>query len=419
MERFVIEGKTPLSGKIRIQGAKNAALPILAGSLLAEGIYEIVDVPHLLDINVMLEILYSLGAKVGFNNNIVTLDTNGVSSTEIQPKLMSLMRSSIFLMGPLLARFNEVTVSRPGGCAIGERKIDLHLKGLKALGAVIEEKEDFITCRAKKLIGTEIFLDYPSVGATENIMMAATRAIGETKIINAAKEPEIVDLQNFLIKMGAKISGAGTNVIIIKGVNNLHPVSYQIIPDRIVAGTYMVAVGLAGGNLQISNVIPEHIAIVLEYLRAIGIEIDIDNDIINVESNGKVMRSIDKITTAPYPGFPTDMQAQFMSLLTITNGVSIIEEKVFDSRYKHINDLKLMGADIKIWNNAAYINGVDTLKGCQVEATDLRAGAALILAGLAAEGKTIISKIHHIDRGYERIEDTLRAVGAKIIREMG
>lgn len=418
MEKFVIKGGTPLSGKIRVQGAKNAALPIMAASLLAEGVHQIKDVPNLLDIEVMIKILEAIGAKVEFSNNVINVDTSNITSTKIPEILMSQMRSSIFLMGPLLARFGEVTISKPGGCAIGERKIDLHLKGLVELGATIEEFDGFYKCRTAGLIGTDIFLDYPSVGATENIMMAAVRAKGETRIENAAKEPEIVDLQNYLNKMGAKVNGAGTNLITIKGVERLNPSSYQVIPDRIVVGTLMAAVAIAGGRVEIENVIPEHVAIITDYLQRIGIEISIDNDIIIVQRDkNKGIKPISRIITSPYPGFPTDMQAQFMSLLVIADGVSIIEERVFDSRYKHVLELRKLGANIRIDEDVFILNGVEKLIATEVEATDLRAGAALILAGLAAQGITTVNHISHIDRGYENIEVLLQSIGANIARE--
>ncbi|GBF11976.1 UDP-N-acetylglucosamine 1-carboxyvinyltransferase [Tepidibacillus infernus] len=416
MEKLIIEGGRPLSGKIKVQGAKNAALPILAASLLAEGTHVIQDVPHLLDIDVMIQILRSLGAQVDFNHHTVMIDTRSILSTKVPEELMRLMRSSIFLMGPLLARFNQVSVSKPGGCAIGERKIDLHLKGLEALGAKIIDRDGLITCTAKELVGTVITLDYPSVGATENIMMAAVKARGETKIIYAAKEPEIVDLQNFLNQMGAKISGAGTDVITIKGIEELVPITYQIIPDRIVAGTFITVVGIAGGSIELNNVIPEHLTSVIEYLKRVGVEIETDNDIMVVKRMTP-LKAVEKIYTSPYPGFPTDMQAQMMTLLTLAQGFSIMEERVFDSRFKHVDELIRMGADIRIDQSTAYIRGVPYLTGAHVEATDLRAGAALILAGLAARGKTIVHQVHHVDRGYERIEESLNAIGAKILRE--
>ncbi|MFV9509984.1 UDP-N-acetylglucosamine 1-carboxyvinyltransferase [Tepidibacillus sp. LV47] len=417
MESFVIEGGRALYGTIKIQGSKNAALPILAASLLAEGIHQIDDVPRLLDIDVMVQILTRLGVDVKREQNTISLDTRTILSTVVPEELMSQMRSSIFLMGPLLARFHEVTVSKPGGCAIGERKIDLHIKGLKALGAKIEEVENHIICRADRLTGTTIVLDYPSVGATENIMMAATRADGETKIIHPAKEPEIVDLQNFLNMLGAKVSGAGTDMITIEGVKRLHSVPYyQIIPDRIVAATFMAAVGITGGKITLKNVIPAHLSKVIEYLHNVGIEIENDHDIMTIKRDNRRLKAVKKIITSPYPGFPTDMQAQFMVLLSIADGISTIEETVFDSRYKHVKQLISMGAKIEVDGRLATIYGVDHLFGREVVASDLRAGAALVLAGMAAEGKTTVHDIYHIDRGYEKLEETLQALGANIMR---
>ena len=417
MESFIIEGGKPLSGKIKIQGAKNAALPILAASLLAEGIHQIDDVPQLLDIEVMLQILKELGVTVQQETNTITLDTRSIQSTKVPDDLMSQMRSSIFLMGPLLARFHQVTISRPGGCAIGERKINLHLKGLEALGAEFEELDDHIICRADQLIGAKIVLDFPSVGATENIMMAATRAKGQTKILNAAKEPEIVDLQNFLRMMGAKITGAGTDEITVEGVDTLYSVPYyQIIPDRIAAATFMAAVGIAGGKIGIENIIPTHLSRVIKYLQLVGIEFENDHDIMIVKREKNPLKAIERVITSPYPGFPTDMQAQFMALLSLANGVSRIEEKVFDSRYKHVDQLVALGANIKVDKQVATITGVNHLIGNEVLATDLRAGAALVLAGLAAEGRTTVKDIYHIDRGYENIEWILQALEANIVR---
>jgi len=417
LESFIIEGGRPLLGNIKIQGAKNAALPILAASILADGIHQIDDVPRLLDIDVMVQILQRLGVKTTIDQHLITLDTQTITNTQVPEELMSQMRSSIFLMGPLLARFREVTISRPGGCAIGERKIDLHLKGLQALGATIEESENHIICRADQLKGTTIVLDYPSVGATENIMMAATRANGETRLLNAAKEPEIVDLQNFLNMMGARVYGAGTDEITIEGVENLHAVKYyQVIPDRIAAATFMAAVGMTGGKVAIQNIIPTHLSKVIEYLQLVGIEFDYDHDIMIVKRENTRLKAVKKILTSPYPGFPTDMQAQFVALLSTANGVSMIEETVFDSRYKHVSQLLSMGAKIKTDERLATIYGIERLKGVEVTASDLRAGAALVLAGLTAEGQTTVRDIYHIDRGYENFELTLQALGANIQR---
>lgn len=415
METFAIEGGRPLSGSLRIQGAKNAALPILAAAVLAEGQFYIYDVPHLKDIKVMLEILTSLGAKTKHVDSCVDLDTSSVSVPLIPDDLMSQMRSSMFLAGPLLARLGEVTISRPGGCDIGERRIDLHLSGLTALGAKIEESEGYITFRAKQLRGTNIFLSFPSVGATENIMMAAVLAKGTTRICNAAREPEIIDLQNFLNAMGARIRGAGTDTIEISGVPRLRSVSYRIIPDRIVTGTYLLAVGISQGHVELTNTLPEHLTALIEVARSCGVEIKTRHDIMEVKCTSRP-RAYDRIITSPFPGFPTDLQAQLMVFLSQARGTSVIKETIFEARFKHVNELARMGASIYVDLGSAIIRGVNKLTATNVEATDLRAGAALVLAGLAAEGTTTVNQIHHIDRGYERLEQQLGQLGADISR---
>jgi len=412
---FQIVGGNSLSGELRIHGAKNAALPILAGAVLASGEQILDDVPQLLDIKVMLEILKSLGVDARHQDQQVTLDTSSINTTSIPEDLMGKMRSSIFLMGPLLARYGEVTVYRPGGCAIGERPIDLHLAGLKALGAEIEESEGMVRCSAPKLQGADIHLRFPSVGATENLMMAATLAEGTTKITNAAKEPEIIDLQNFLNKMGAKIEGAGTETIVIEGVKELKPIQYRIIPDRIIAGTIILAAATTRGEVTITNVIPDHISSLIGVLQASGVEIRFDHDIIKINAR-KELRSVDPIQTAPYPGFPTDMQAQIMAFLATVEGTSIITESVFEGRLKHVDELNRLGANISVDLNTAFIRGVKKLTGAEVESTDLRAGAALVIAGLVAEGKTTVNQIHYIDRGYQNFEDMLSKLGADIKR---
>ncbi|MDR7318174.1 UDP-N-acetylglucosamine 1-carboxyvinyltransferase [Brevibacillus nitrificans] len=415
METFAIEGGKPLSGSLRIQGAKNAALPILAAAILAEGQFYIYDVPYLKDIKVMLEILDSLGAKTKYQDGCVDLDSTSVSVPHIPDHLMSQMRSSIFLAGPLLARMGEVTISRPGGCDIGERRIDLHLSGLTALGAKMEESEGYITFRAKQLRGTNIFLSFPSVGATENIMMAAVLAKGTTRICNAAREPEIIDLQNFLNAMGARIRGAGTDTIEITGVPKLRSVSYRIIPDRIVTGTFLLAVGVAQGHVELTNTLPEHLTALIEVARSCGVEIKTRHDIMEIKSTSRP-RAYDRIITSPFPGFPTDLQAQLMVFLSQARGTSVIKETIFEARFKHVNELARMGASIYVDLGSAIIRGVNKLTATSVEATDLRAGAALVLAGLAAEGTTTVNQIHHIDRGYERLEQQLRQLGANISR---
>jgi len=415
LEKLIIEGGRPLQGVVRIEGAKNAALPILAASMLAEGPVTIDNVPDLLDIHVMLDILRSLGADASLKGRVAYVDATNVRTSEIPETLMSKMRSSIFLMGPLLSRFGEVTVYQPGGCAIGERKIDLHLNGLKTLGAVVTEYDNRIVCQAKRLKGADIVLDYPSVGATENLMMAAATAEGITTISNAAREPEIADLQLFLNRMGAKIIGAGTDTITIEGVEKLSPCEHRVIPDRIVTGTLMVAAAATRGNVTLENVVPGHLTSVIHALRRAGVQIAIDGDIMNVIGVSRP-RAVERIVTSPYPSFPTDLQAQMMVLLSLADGLSVVKETVFEGRFKHVNELSVMGADIRVDFNSAFIRGVPRLYGATVEATDLRAGAALVIAGLAATGRTVVEQIHHIDRGYEAIEATFRRLGGRIER---
>lgn len=415
MDKLVIEGGKPLSGTIVIQGAKNAALPILAASLLAEGTFTIEHVPELLDIDVMLNILRELGCRAEHSGDTVVLDTEPAHTSHVPESLMKQMRSSIFLMGPLLARFGEAEVYQPGGCAIGERKIDLHLQGLQALGAEIEEFGNRIVCRAEKLRGADIHLSFPSVGATENIMMAAVRAEGRTTLTNAAREPEIQDLQRFLNAMGAKIMGAGTDTITIEGVQSLNPCQYRVIPDRIVAGTIMVAAAATRGQVTLQNTQPAHLSSLIHVLRRAGVQIVVDGDIIKVGCATRP-KAVERVVTSPYPAFPTDLQSQLMVLLTLADGVSIMKETIFEGRLKHVDELSRMGADIRVDMNAAFIRGVPRLYGATVEATDLRAGAALVIAGLAAHGRTVVEQIHHIDRGYDKIESMLTRLGARISR---
>lgn len=415
MEKLVIEGGRPLSGTIRIQGAKNAALPILAASVMTEGTVTLTNVPDLLDIQVMLDILRSLGCIAEHKDETVTLDMSALHSSHIPEELMKQMRSSIFLMGPLLARFGTVQVYQPGGCAIGERKINLHLQGLEALGAEIEETENTIICRAGRLQGTDVFLDFPSVGATENIMMAAATAEGITTIHNAAREPEIQDLQNFLNRMGAKIIGAGTSTITIEGVARVQAVEYRIIPDRIVTGTLMVATAVTRGNVTLEQVCPAHLTSLIHVLKRAGVQITASGDIINVQCRTRP-KLVERVVTSPYPAFPTDLQSLMMVLLSLADGLSIMKETVFEGRFKHVDELTRMGADIRVDLNSAFIRGVPRLYGATVEATDLRAGAALVVAGLAAHGTTVVEQIHHIDRGYDRIERILGRLGAVISR---
>ncbi len=416
LDKLVIEGGRPLSGSIRIHGAKNAALPIMAASLLAEGKVQLRNVPRLLDIDVMLGILNRLGCNAVHKDDTIIVDSDGANSCHVPEDLMKQMRSSIFLMGPLLARFGEVCIYQPGGCAIGERKIDLHLRGLQALGAVIEENDHQIWCRAAKLKGNDIHLDFPSVGATENIMMAAVLAEGTTVITNAAREPEIQDLQHFLNAMGGNVMGAGTDTITVRGVDSLEPCDYEIIPDRIVAGTALIAAAATRGTVTLTHCNPAHLTSLFHVLRRAGVQIGTCNDIITISSTGRP-KAIERIVTSPYPSFPTDLQSQVMVLLALADGLSLMKETVFEGRFKHVGELVRMGADISVDLNSAFIRGVPRLYGATVEATDLRAGAALVIAGLAAQGKTVVEQIHHIDRGYDRIELMFQRLGGVMHRD--
>ena len=415
MEKIVVEKSGPLKGTVRVSGAKNSVLPILAATLLATGKSVLEDVPALRDVDVICEVLSSLGADVKRNSREkIEILSNKIDNFEAPYELMRKMRASFLVMGPLLARMGKARISMPGGCAIGTRPIDLHLKGFRALGAEITMGHGYVEARAEKLVGNKIYLDFPSVGATENIMMAAALAEGETIIENVAEEPEITDLANFLNKMGAKIKGAGTDTIRIQGVKRLTGTTHTVIPDRIEAGTYMVAAAMTGGNVLVENVVPDHLKPIIAKLREIDVEIREEDNGIRV-IGPKVIKATD-IKTLPYPGFPTDMQAQFMALLSIAKGSSVIIETVFENRFMHVSELKRMGANIRIEGRSAIIEGCKSLTGAQVKATDLRAGAALILAGLVSEGKTEITNTYHIDRGYVDIEKKLRALGGKIYR---
>ena len=418
MEKLIIHGGHELHGRVKISGAKNAVLPIIAATLLAQDKPCVLDeVPYLNDVCTIAEVLRQLGAKVDFNRQQHTLfvDSTVLKTVDAPYDLVRKMRASFVIMGPLLARYGKAKISMPGGCAIGTRPIDLHLKGFVALGAEIEIGHGFISATAqKKIKGTSIYLDFPSVGATENIIMAACMAEGQTILENAAQEPEIIDLANFLNIMGAKIRGAGTNVIKITGVPKLIGHNYTIIPDRIEAGTYMVAVAMTGGDIYIENAISEHLKPVIAKLNEAGVKIEEDIDGIRVSCN-KRPKAID-IKTLPYPGFPTDMQAQFMAMLTIADGTGLVTETVFENRFMHVDELKRMGACIKVDGRTSIVEGVPSLNGCQVKATDLRAGAAMVLAGLVANGETEVSYIHHIDRGYDNLVEKLCGLGADICR---
>ncbi len=416
MERFIIEGPTPLKGSVRVSGAKNAALPIMCATILAGGEVVLEDVPELNDVKILIEVLESLGVKVSHPEpNIYVFDSTEITNTVVGPELMGKMRASFCVMGPLLARMGKTENALPGGCAIGTRPIDLHLKGFTALGVKVTTDIGKVKACSDKIVGTSIYLDFPSVGATENIMMASVMCEGETTIENAAMEPEIVDLSNFLNKMGAEVKGAGTSTIKIKGVKQLHGCKHQIIPDRIEAGTYLIAAQQTGGDVTVKNVIVNHMRPVIFKLKDSGATVIEDTDSIRVIGN-KIIKPFD-IKTLPYPGMPTDMQAQFMALSTIADGTSVIIETVFENRFMHADELIRMGANIKVDGRNAIVQGVKTLRGCKVKATDLRCGAALLIAATSAIGKTIIEDIYHIDRGYEDIINKLSNLGAKISRE--
>ncbi len=417
MSKFVIKGGKPLKGCVSISGAKNSVLALLPATLLTDKLCEIDKVPNLKDVNVMLELLKRLGTKVeGIESEKVRIISSELTSHEAPYELVRQMRASFYVMGPLLAREGVARVAQPGGCAIGARPIDLHLKGFEALGAKIEQGHGYIEARCEgRLKGAKVYLDYPSVGATVNIMMAACLAEGTTDIENAAKEPEIVNLANFLNSMGASVSGAGQNTIRIKGVKQLHGTQYEVIPDRIEMGTYMVAAAITGGDITIENVIFDHIKPIIAKLRECGTQVIEGADYsLRIIGSGRP-KAVD-VTTLPYPGFPTDMQAQFMALMTCADGASMINETVFENRFMHTAELRRMGANIKIEGHSAVVRGVDTIQGARVNATDLRAGAALVLAALMASGTTEVDNIEHIDRGYVRLEEKLRALGADIER---
>jgi len=415
LEKFIIKNNGPLLGRVKVNGAKNAVLPIMAATLLTNEICYLENVPDLRDVKVMKEVITHFGGEfIDISKNEKSIRVRKISTSEAPYELVQKMRASFFVMGPLLAKTGVARVSLPGGCAIGARPVDLHLKGFAALGAEISQGQGYIEAKADELIGSTIYLDFPSVGATENIMMAAVLAKGETIIENAAEEPEIIDLSNFLNKMGANVRGAGTDTIRIEGVENLKGTRHEIIPDRIETGTYMVAAAITKGDVVIENIVPAHIKPVIAKLKETGAELEIGEDVIRVNASN-ISESVD-LTTLPYPGFPTDMQAQFMALMTILNGTSVINETVFENRFMHIPELARLGANIRIEGHSAIVRGVSELEGSEVVATDLRAGAALVLAGLVAKGETHVNSIYHIDRGYSNLESNLRKLGADIKR---
>ena len=415
MEKLYIVGGKPLNGKLKIKGAKNAILPMLAGCILCKDKVTLKNIPNLSDIHNMCEILRTLGCKVVEKQDQIIINSKNINSYALPSELTNKLRASIFLLGPLLALQKKARVSFPGGCNIGNRPIDIHLDGLKNLGVVITECHGFINCDATNQHCGEYTLRFPSVGATENLMMSAVFTKGITTLNNCAKEPEIVDLQNFLNKMGAKISGAGTCQILIEGVERLHGVSYSPIGDRIVAGTYIIATLCTGGNVELSNINSEYLSSLLEKIASNDCLIITKNDKIKIVSKGR-KKSIPFVETKPYPDFPTDLQAQMMTLQAVSEGTSVLVENIFESRFRHVPELVKMGADIVIKNNCAIINGRESLQGAEVTATDLRAGASLVIAGLCANGYTTINDIYHIDRGYDHIENDLASLGADIKR---
>ncbi len=417
MEKLVIEGGAVLSGSIRISGAKNSALPILAATLLCEGEAVIHNLPHLHDITTMNELLRTLGADLVMKENLsVELETSNLKSVQAPYELVKTMRASILVLGPLLARYGEAKVSFPGGCAIGSRPVDIHLKGMEALGATITIDGGYIQAVSDgRLKGAKIVMDTVTVGGTENIMMAAALAEGVSVLENAAREPEVVDLANMINAMGGDVRGAGTSIIEIHGVEKLDGGEYTVMPDRIETGTYLVAAAATGGSITVKDTDPSSLDVVLQKLRDAGAELTVDETTITLNMHGKKPKAVD-ITTAPYPGFPTDMQAQFTTLNALAEGACVVTETVFENRLIQVHELNRMGADIDLRGNTAFIRGVDRLQGAPVMATDLRASASLVIAGLAAKGETVIDRIYHIDRGYECIEEKLQLLGANIRR---
>jgi len=413
MEKLLIEGNHRLKGEVKISGAKNAVLPIMAAALLVEGETKIYRVPDLRDTRTFASLLEMLGAQIQFSNNEMIINAKPVDKPIAPYDLVNKMRASFYVLGPLIARFGRATVSLPGGCAWGPRPVDFHLKGLEKLGAKIELEGGDIIAKAKRLIGNKIRFDFPSVGATGNILMAAVNALGETKIENAAKEPEIVQLCEFLVSMGAKIDGIGTTEITINGVDELNPQQVSVIPDRIEAGTFLIA-GAALGKITLKDTIPEHLSVVIDKLIEVGAEIVIDNNDITVKP-GKKITAIDT-TTAVFPGFATDLQAQWIALMSIADGSSIVTDTIYKDRFSHVPELNRLGANIIVESNSAIVRGVNELIGAEVRSTDIRASASLVLAGLMAKGVTEVNHIYHIDRGYENIENKFAQLGAKIRR---
>ncbi len=416
MDRLEIIGGERLSGAVRISGAKNATLPILAATLLAEGPVVLTNVPHLNDVTTTVELLRRMGVDITVHDGVrLEIDAGAISEFRAPYELVKTMRASVLVLGPLLSRFGRADVSLPGGCAIGARPINLHVSGLQAMGADITIDNGYIRARAERLTGTRLILDTVTVTGTENLMMAAVLARGETVIENAAREPEVVDLANFLQQMGAQIEGAGTDSILIQGVETLRGTDYSVLPDRIESGTYLVAAAITGGRVKVEGARPDHLDAVLNKLEEAGATVQRGPDWVDLDMTGRRPTAVG-LRTAPYPAFPTDMQAQFCALNSVANGTGTIVETIFENRFMHAQELQRMGADLSVEGNTATIRGVERLAGAPVMATDLRASASLVLAGLVAEGVTVVERIYHIDRGYERIEVNLAQLGAKIRR---
>lgn len=418
LDKIIVTGGRKLSGEVRISGAKNSVLPIIVATLLAEGRCVLDDVPRLADVQIIKDVLESLGADITFTDNTMKVDGAPVNKVQAPIEYIKKMRASVLIMGPLLARFGRAVLSLPGGCAIGARPIDLHLKGLEVLGASIQIRDDEVVAEVPggRLKGDRIFLRVPSVGATENLMMAASLAEGVTVIENAAEEPEIVDLANFLNAMGADVRGAGTGVIRITGVEHLHGANHTIIPDRIEAGSYLLAGAITGSTVRVTNCIADHLRPVLDKIVESGATVEVDEVANTVTVHGaEKIRPVD-VKTLPYPGFPTDMQSQFMAYMTVAEGTCQFTETIFENRFMHVDELRKMGANIQAEGRNAFITGVPKLHGAAVRATDLRAGAALIIAGLAAEGETTVSDLYHLDRGYEDLIGKFQSLGADIRR---
>jgi UDP-N-acetylglucosamine 1-carboxyvinyltransferase len=414
-EKLIISGGNRLQGTVRIDGAKNSALSIMAATLLTKDVCILRNIPHLTDVDIMADVIRKLGVKVEWKeDNNLYIDSDYFNNYEAPYELVKMMRASILVMGPLLARLKKAKISLPGGCAIGARPVDYHLKGFEALGAQVEVEKGYIEAKVNTLKGDEIYLDFPSLGATENIMMAACLAEGITKIVNSAKDPEVVELGHLLNKMGAKVKGLGTDLIKIEGVKELHGIDYTIIPDRIEAGTYMIAAAITGGDVLIEKADPLLLKPLIVKLEKAGVQIKLKKNLIKVIGPDRV-KAVD-IKTLPFPGFPTDMQPQFMALSCVAKGTSVITETVFENRFVHTGDLIRMGADIKVEGHSTIIKGVKKLSAAPVMASDLRGGAALVLAGLVAEGTTELSRIYHLDRGYVKLEEKLNSLGADIKR---